>query len=1001
MNRRKQFISMLMVFAMIIGIAAAGIGGFIAEASQSDEKKEGIYTFTVTGSKATITNVSGAVGDVVIPSALGGYPVTEIGKEAFQFERGLVNVVIPASVEAISTSAFNYCDSLVTVKIEDNSNLTRIDEAAFISCFVLETFDFGENSRVDYIGESAFCHCRKMESIDLPETLEYMGHTVFEGCLSLKEIFIPKNVEYIDWGILMGCKSLEMITVDKDNKNFVSDEAGILYNKKKTKIVQYPAGRKAAVYKIPAYIEIIEGYAFAGSEYLEEVKFTNPNIILNQGAFAGSRSISEVTFPEGMTKIGDRAFEECHSLVKINFPGSLIKIGNGSFRYCINLKELDLPDNLRTLDKLAFEECESLTEIILPEGLETIGERCFEECYALKKVYIPDSVKKIGEKVFYQCFSLKDIRLPDGIASIPGYMFYECRELESIDIPETVTYISEYAFSDCRKLATVRFPDAVTSYNSTAFTNCMSLESVTFSDESVFETDGNGAVFNSAGTRLFTYPSGRKDKVYTVPDHAEIITSLAFHNVRNTACVVVHKDVTEIAKDAFVGGNIVDIYFEGSEEAWNSFEFSTGSASTHNAEIHFNHKPTDHVHEYSQTVVKEPTCIEDGLLLLSCDCGKTVEKPCFSTDCDTLCSDYNYKWTITETSDCAGFGAKSCACEKCGFEFMNRMVEKERHNLTKTMTPASDDNEGELSFVCSVCGLEYSDIIPKGAKYIIFNCDEGEEVVYGMTGEKFYVPFVPEKEGFTFRCWIDENGKDFTSDTFPDKNTVLTPSFSRKLVAEKFGVTAEFDDGCFGDMTGSVVLQVENTTTNADKGAVYVSGGENYYQLASYKIRTVDENGNKIQPIDGKTVKITLPAPEGYPDGEEFIIIHRFEEGKREVINATAVNGYLVFETSKFSTFEIYARERLSLISLPYNLTVAYKGQLDLTGLVLEYRCSEYAETVYDAYRIEVRGFDSTKIGEQTVTLGYEDETVEITVNVEYTWWQWLIRIFFLGFIWY
>ena len=41
---------------------------------------EGYYTYTVSGGKATITDVSTSIsGDITIPSTLGGYPITTIG----------------------------------------------------------------------------------------------------------------------------------------------------------------------------------------------------------------------------------------------------------------------------------------------------------------------------------------------------------------------------------------------------------------------------------------------------------------------------------------------------------------------------------------------------------------------------------------------------------------------------------------------------------------------------------------------------------------------------------------------------------------------------------------------------------------------------------------------------------------------------------------------------------------------------------------------------------
>ena len=48
-----------------------------------------------------------------------------------------------------------------------------------------------------------------------------------------------------------------------------------------------------------------------------------------------------------------------------------------------------------------------------------------------------------------------------------------------------------------------------------------------------------------------------------------------------------------------------------------------------------------------------------------------------------------------------------------------------------------------------------------------------------------------------------------------------------------------------------------------------------------------------------------------------------------------------------------------------------------------------------------VSGYDSSKIGEQTVFVECEGSRAEFTVTVSYAWWQWIIRILLLGFLWY
>ena len=79
-----------------------------------------------------------------------------------------------------------------------------------------------------------------------------------------------------------------------------------------------------------------------------------------------------------------------------------------------------------------------------------------------------------------------------------------------------------------------------------------------------------------------------------------------------------------------------------------------------------------------------------------------------------------------------------------------------------------------------------------------------------------------------------------------------------------------------------------------------------------------------------------------------------------------------------------------------------YKSSLNLDGMKL--KISGDDGSVYyitDTARMNISGFDSKKIGEQTVTVECDGYYAEFDVTVSYAWWQWIIRIFLLGFIWY
>ena len=98
--------------------------------------------------------------------------------------------------------------------------------------------------------------CAKdVTEVSIPSEIEGATVTVISGdtffkCVDLKKVTIPSTVTSIGYDTFLGCTSLENIVVDAENKNYISED-GILFDKDKTELIQYPAAKAGVSYTVP------------------------------------------------------------------------------------------------------------------------------------------------------------------------------------------------------------------------------------------------------------------------------------------------------------------------------------------------------------------------------------------------------------------------------------------------------------------------------------------------------------------------------------------------------------------------------------------------------------------------------------------------------------------------------------------------------------------------------------------------------------------------------
>ena len=326
--------------------------------------------YFITNGNAIIAKYNGSATHLEIPSTLGGHPVIAINSYAFSECTSLVSVTIPESVEVICNYAFFNCSSLVSVSIPEG---------------------------VEWILGFAFAWSA-LETVTIPSSVTIIGDSAFLGCADITEI-----------------------VVDEQNANYCSED-GVLFDKDKTTLIQYPAAKEGASYIIPNGVETMSGQAFTFSS-LSSVTIPSSLISIEGMNMFASTAISEIkvdaenayfssqdgvlfdkekttlikypckkadttyTMPDSVTTIEIYAFYNCFDLVSVNVSNNLTTIGHSAFVNCLSLGSIDLPEGVTSIGKWAFSSCWSLASVTIPSSVKTIGEGAFRGAETLETVF--------------------------------------------------------------------------------------------------------------------------------------------------------------------------------------------------------------------------------------------------------------------------------------------------------------------------------------------------------------------------------------------------------------------------------------------------------------------------------------------------------------------------------------------------------------------------------------------------------------------------------------
>lgn len=351
--------------------------------------------------------------------------VTTIGEYAFSGCSSLTEITLPAGLTTIGEAAFSGCSALKDMKVDEANTVfkdvdgvlyskdgttimfypqgktatsftlpatvTAIGTSAFNYCEKIETFDFAAGSQLNTIGKNAFLGC-DFSTINFPATLTEIGDAAFYGCEKLSSVHIPAGVTSIGNSAFFDCSLLETVTFSNESQ-----------------------------------LESVGASAFEGCVKLSSIHLPVTVTSIGSSAFSSCENLSEIIIPSGVTQLEYAVFHTCRKLTSIEIPSGVTSIGGSAFENCSQLTSITIPANVGSIGIYAFNHCTSLASVtclsVNPPSLLYYNHEAFNNNANGRKIYVPsESVDAYKVDYYWKEYedAIEAIRIKTAAEAVKG-----------------------------------------------------------------------------------------------------------------------------------------------------------------------------------------------------------------------------------------------------------------------------------------------------------------------------------------------------------------------------------------------------------------------------------------------------------------------------------------------------------------------------------------------------------------------------------------------------
>ena len=637
----------------------------------------------------------------------------------------------------------------------------------------------------------------------------------------------------------------------------------------------------------------------------------------------------------------------------------------------------------------AFINCEELTSITIPKTVTSIGNGVFSGTSNLSEIIVDSEnpcYSNDEQGVLFNKDKTNLIHYPSG-KSNTEYV-----------IPDTVITITPSAFDDCNRLTHITIGKSVKNLNTDYFRKTNNLKTIAVSNENeYFSSDICGILFNKDKTELLFCPKQNPETEYTIPETVLSVSNKAFYENQNLVSLIISDSVVDIGTKAF-------------EDCAKLTKVTIGN----------------NVNNISQSVFYNCGNLKEVIIGNSI---KSIDKNAFS-GCKNLFS-ISIPPSVEEIGD---------------FAFW------ECHSLTSIKIPASVKAISNTAFMLCENINEFT-VSPDNISYsndehgVLFNIDKTEliQFPYGCNLTEYYIPdsviTVHNTFGNCEHITIGKSVSNENSDFWHSKNlkTITVSAENNYFSNDEHGVLFSKDKNeilrfpCKNDESEYVipngittigtdafswchslnkiiipdsVTKIKSSAFNDCYNIAEVKLPNNLLSIGSYAFDSCDSMKKIVIP---KNVTSIGEFAFGFTN-------NLFTMGGGAAEGATQISGFKIYcyaDSAGYDyaieysiDYEIITDSEKQVTINQKDININYKETLKLSTDISD---SSENTIVWQSSNPEVATVDEngniTATGSGTATITATIEGTDISdsckITVSYAWWQWLIRIFLLGFIWY